>query len=28
MHEFLYCLQERQPVQVIARFLEMTPIVQ
>jgi DNA-binding transcriptional LysR family regulator len=25
MHEYLYCLRERQPVQLIARFLEMAP---
>lgn len=25
MHEYLYCLRERQPAQLIARFLEMAP---
>ncbi|KDC41649.1 LysR family transcriptional regulator [Bordetella bronchiseptica] len=25
MHEYLYCLRERQPVQLIARFLELAP---
>lgn len=25
MHEYLYCLRERQPVQLIARFLDMAP---
>jgi hypothetical protein len=25
MNEYLYCLRERQPVQLIARFLEMAP---
>lgn len=27
MHEYLYCLRERQPMQLIARFLEMAPTV-
>jgi len=27
MNEYVYCLRERQPVQLIARFLEMTPCV-
>jgi len=27
MNEYVYCLRERQPVQLIARFLEMTPRV-
>ncbi len=27
MNEYVYCLRERQPVQVIARFMEMTPQV-
>lgn len=26
MHEYLYCLRERQPVQLIARFLELAPL--
>lgn len=28
MHEYLYCLRDRQPVQSIARFLELAPSAQ